>query len=179
MIKSFSHKLPLSLKTLVLGVAFFAGVYFVFLDVARRLQYYFLVNFQIKLDFVSIILDFDFRVVILIFVFLFSLFLLFILDISLFSLSHISVVINIYIQVRNKWCLLWLILFCLAHTKMRIQLKEKKIIYQILKRKSFAFKTYGQFLPKNSSKLTFVIQNSRFRGLRGSTAEALKPLNLR
>ena len=57
------------------------------------------------------------------------------------------------------------------------QTKKIFFLYQLFKRKPFAFMTYGRFLPKNSSKLRFVIRVSKVRGLRGGAAEALEPLN--
>ena len=61
---------------------------------------------------------------------------------------------------------------------MRIWSNEFFFIYQLFKGKLFALMIYGQFLPKNSSKLRFVVRDSRIRGLRGGAAEALGPLNL-
>ena len=61
--------------------------------------------------------------------------------------------------------------------KLEFGQTKKIFIYQLFKRKSFAFMTYGRFLPKNSSKLRFVIRVSKVRGLRGGAAEALEPLN--
>ena len=63
--------------------------------------------------------------------------------------------------------------------KVRICSNEKKILYQFFQTRLFAFMTYGQFPPKSSSKLRFVLQDSKIRGLRGGAAEALEPLNLR
>ena len=59
--------------------------------------------------------------------------------------------------------------------KLEFGQTKKKFIHQLFKRKSFAFMTYGRFLPKNSSKLRFVIRVSKVQGLRGGATEALEP----
>ena len=56
---------------------------------------------------------------------------------------------------------------------------KKILIYQFFKTRICAFMTYGQFLPKSSSNLRFVIRDSRVRGLSAGEAEHLEPLNLR
>ena len=59
--------------------------------------------------------------------------------------------------------------------KLEFGQTKKIFIYQLFKKKPFAFMTYGRFLPKNSSKLRFVIQDSRVRGLRGAQPRLLNP----
>ena len=56
--------------------------------------------------------------------------------------------------------------------------ETKKIMYLVLQRKLFAFMNYGWFPPKNSSKLRFVVRDSRVWGFRGCAVEALEPLNI-
>ena len=56
--------------------------------------------------------------------------------------------------------------------------QTKKNIYQLFKRRSFAFMTCGRFLPKNGSELRFVIRDSRVREPRLRPLEGLEPLNL-
>ena len=63
--------------------------------------------------------------------------------------------------------------------KVRIWSNEKILIYQFFKTRICAFMTYGQFLPKSSSNLTFVIQDLRVPGPRLRPREGLEPLNLR
>ena len=55
---------------------------------------------------------------------------------------------------------------------------KKILVYQFFKTRICAFMTYGQFPPKSSSNLRFVIRDSRVWGLCGCEAEDLKPLNL-
>ena len=43
---------------------------------------------------------------------------------------------------------------------------KKKLIYQFFKTRICTFMTYGQFLPKISTNLRFVIRDSRIRGLK-------------
>ena len=62
--------------------------------------------------------------------------------------------------------------------KLEFGQTKKNFIYQLFKRKSFAFMTYGRFPPKNISKLRFVIQNSRVREPRLRPPEGLEPLKL-
>ena len=63
--------------------------------------------------------------------------------------------------------------------RVRIWSKEKNLIHQFFKTRICDFMTYGQFPPKSSSNLRFVIRDSRVRGLSVGKVECLKPLNLR
>ena len=67
-----------------------------------------------------------------------------------------------------------------GHLVKKWEFGQKKIclLYQFFKTRICAFMTYGQFLPKSSSNLRFVIQDSRVRGPRLCPRGNLKPLNL-
>ena len=54
--------------------------------------------------------------------------------------------------------------------------KKKNLIYQFFKIRISVFMTYGQFPPKSSSNLRFVIRDSRVRGPRLCHRKGLKPL---
>ena len=56
--------------------------------------------------------------------------------------------------------------------------KKKILIYQFFKTRICAFMTYGQFPPKSSSNLRFVIRDSRVRDPQLRPREGLEPLNL-
>ena len=61
---------------------------------------------------------------------------------------------------------------------MRIWSKEKNLIYQFLKTRICAFMTYGQFLPKSSSNLRFVVPDPRVRGHKIPVVKIQKKLKL-
>ena len=56
---------------------------------------------------------------------------------------------------------------------------KKSLLYQFFKTRICAFMIYGQFAPKCSSNLRFVIRDSRVPGPRLHPCEGLEPLNLR
>ena len=56
--------------------------------------------------------------------------------------------------------------------------RKKDILYQLFKTRIYAFMTYGQFQPKTSSNLKFVIRDSRVRDAQPRPRKGLEPLNL-
>ena len=54
--------------------------------------------------------------------------------------------------------------------KLEFDQTKKNLIYQFFKTRICAFMTYGQFLPKSTSNLMFVIPDSRVRGHRAAAS---------
>ena len=67
-----------------------------------------------------------------------------------------------------------------GHLVKKWEFGQKKIflLYQFFKTRICAFMTYGQFPPKSSSNLRFVVWDSRVRGASRPPRGSLEPLNL-
>ena len=56
-------------------------------------------------------------------------------------------------------------------------MNKNNFTHQFFKTRIFACMIYGQFLPKSSSNLSFVFQDSRIWGLRGDKYKDLEPFS--